>query len=270
MSTARTNSRKLLARLEARSLSLADSKPPRDNIGTAPDARLHAPPRTESWRKTERALALLREGTRGCAGPARIHASTPTKSLRDPDATDNIDIAGALAFAVSRPELGVSRAALRRQLAVSVYMFRNWQAFAAQHQEAMQVWTRAVVIGIHEGAKEAPWAKQARKSKHFARALLRIADAATDEFRRPDHCTACGGHGLEQTGVRVGLACVKCFGHGTVPWSSSARARAARVRKEDFLKFWSHPYLALLDRLVTLERRGAHLHTKALGDEDDG
>lgn len=265
MST-RANPRKLLARLEARSLSLADSKPPRANIGTSPDALRHAPPRTKSWMRVASALALLREGTRGQAGPSRIHAATPTKSMRDPDATETIDIAGALAFAIRRPEGRITRAALKRQLAIAVYAYRNWPSFEAQHQDAMRTWSRAVVIACCE--QHEPWVKLARKHRHFATVVLKIADTALDEFMHPDHCDACGGHGMEQTGPRVGLSCANCGGAGAVPWSSYQRARAARVRKQDWHAVWSHPYLAVLDRMQQLERWGANLHAAAIDDDD--
>lgn len=261
------NARKLLARLEARSLSLADSKPPRADIGTAFDALLHAPPRTAEWKRRKHIIDALRLHLWGKA--SKVHASTPTRSLRDPDATENIDIAGALAFATNRPDDGVriTRAALRRQLAVGVYLFRNWPAFAEQHQDAMEAWTRAVVVGICESARHENWNSRARKHLHFTHIVLRIADTATLEFVQPDHCEECGGYGLEQTGVRVGQSCAKCGGAGVIAWSLNARARAVRVRKQDFGPVWSRPYLALLDHLLALERAGAILHARALGDD---
>lgn len=252
-----SNPRKLLARLEARSHPLFESKPRRDNIGTASDARFHSPPRSPSWRRVERALARLREGVRGEAGAARIHSGTPTRSTRDPDAVDTDDIAGALAFAARKPE---------GRVAISVYLFRNWPSFEEQHRGAMQSWTRQLVSRFCDkaGTEEQAWARRAQQHAQCAEILVRIADSALAEFMRPDHCEACGGHGTTQTGVRVGQSCARCGGRGEAEWSATARLREVRVRKQDWFACWERPYLALLDRLREFERRGAAMHARAL------
>lgn len=265
------NSRKLLARLEARSLSLADSKPPRSNIGTAADARLHSPPRTPEWKRIASAIELLREGLRKRPGPSRIHCPTPTRSLRDPDATENIDVAAGLGFAVGWvDDRKQPPQVLRRQLAISVYSFRNWRSFAEQNAEKMIGWVRAWVSAVCTDALEhkANWINRAVQHKHYGEVITRVADAALVEFMQPNHCEFCHGHGTEQTGARVGSSCGECGGAGIIPWSGNQRAKAVRVRKQDWSAIWSIPYLQMLDKLQALERRGAELHARGLGDEE--
>jgi hypothetical protein len=266
--------RKLLARLEPQSLSLMDSKPRRHDVGTARDARQHSPPDTKhdkEWARIAKGIELLREGIRGQPGPSRIHPKAQTRSLGNPEAMVTTDISGALAFAAKHPDTpGPSAESARNQLAVAVYLYRNWPAFEFQHHKGMLDLLRARFARALRRDHTKTWAAKFLKMPRDKQLEVqqRMALVALDEFMRPDHCFACGGYGQELTGVRVGQSCAQCGGRGLVSWSANARAKNLHVRRQDWEPVWSHAYLALIDYLKELERTGAELHAQAMGDED--
>lgn len=265
-----TQPRKLLARLEPQSLSLVDSKPRRKDVGTAYDARQHSPPdpkHDKKWQRIEKALRMLREGLKGQAGPFRIHPAAQTRSLRDPEAMATIDIAGALAFAAKHPDGPATNESARNQLAIAVYLYRNWPSFETQHQQGVLLLVKARFSRMLKRENDKPWSKKflAMERSRQNIFLEKMALAVLDEFMRPEHCVLCGGYGLEITGPRTGKSCSGCGGRGIVPWSANGRAKAARVRRRDW-DFWSRPYLAMLDYLNELERTGSDLHVQALDD----
>jgi len=248
-----TDPRKLLARLEPQSRNATPSKR-RGDVGTSRDARLHAPPDDKKSRRQKRIIDVLRMHL--WHGASRAYTPAGTRSLKDPDASENIDIAGALAMA--------ARGSATRALAVNVYLYRNWPHYAERSKQSMEYLVTLLLIGrIHEDQFE-PWVRKLRKHKDRGDALIeRMVRSVLDEFGKATHCEACGGHGTEQTGIRVGEPCVKCRGSALVQWSDNARAAAVRVRRDDWV-IWKIPYLHLLDFLISLDRSGSRAHARAM------
>jgi len=265
--------RKLLARLEPQSLSLVDSKPRRKDVGTSKDARQHSPPdpkQDKAWRRIAKGIELLREGLRGQPGPSRIHSPAQTRSMGNPEAMVTPDILGALAFAAKHPDSPIPTSeSARNQLAIAVYLYRNWPAFEYQHNESMMQFVKALFARAVRRDKGKLWVAKFLKMQRSKQLALqqRMALVAIEELTRPDHCFACAGYGKEITGPRVGQSCAQCSGRGLVSWSANARAKNLRIRRQDWEPVWSHAYLALIDRLKELELTGADLHAQAMSDD---
>jgi hypothetical protein len=163
--------------LEPRSLPIAESKPLRLNVGTAPDARLHSPPRTPQWRRIESALARLREGVRGQAGSARVHTAAP-KRLREIRMHRTVSTSLAHSPSPCSPRWdGLTCSATPPAASDQRIPLRNWPPFEDQQRVQMQSWSRGLVSRVCEGADKAgqAWMQRAKTNKHFAGILLRIS-----------------------------------------------------------------------------------------------
>lgn len=99
------------------------------------------------------------------------------------------------------------------------------------------------------------------------RFALKLAACCLNELTNRNDCPACKGFGqvVLKDGVGINFAdCLDCYGHGTVAFSQSHRAKLLNIRKETYASNVEEAYRWLLGYMRHQEMDAANEHWRAM------
>jgi hypothetical protein len=129
----------------------------------------------------------------------------------------------------------------------------------------------------HGFARKLPWDTMPdpiEKRVHGAHERGELVACLLDEYVNPNHCIRCHGYGQvlrtkNEDGQPAPVAivdCPVCIGQGHMPWGLGRRAKAIKMRAEDYGKHVAPAYSAVLGLFRHLEGRAARALIAVLGD----